>query len=76
MYSISNLQLAVAKAKTKSKAISNIGIYKFQYCCGHKITKNKRSKNIMSSISAQEGLAFELVPSESMAKIDQIISKI
>jgi hypothetical protein len=30
----------------------------------------------MSSISAQEGLAFELVPSESMAKIDQIISKI
>ena len=30
----------------------------------------------MSSISAQEGLAFELVPSESMVKIDQLLSKI
>jgi hypothetical protein len=30
----------------------------------------------MSSVSAQEGLSFELVPSDSMAKIDQILSKI
>jgi hypothetical protein len=30
----------------------------------------------MSSVSTQEGLVFELVPSESMAKIDQLISKI
>jgi hypothetical protein len=28
------------------------------------------------SSSAQDGLAFELVPSESMAKIDQLLSKI
>ena len=28
------------------------------------------------SSSVQDGLAFELVPSESMAKIDQLLSKI
>jgi hypothetical protein len=28
------------------------------------------------SSSAQDGLAFELVPNESMAKIDQLLSKI
>jgi|GEM_PF-3519068 len=30
----------------------------------------------MSSISALGGLAFELVPNEAMAEIDQILSKI
>ncbi len=29
----------------------------------------------MSITNAQEGLAFELVPSQSMAKIDQILNK-
>jgi hypothetical protein len=30
----------------------------------------------MTNISAQEGLAFELLPNEAMTKIDQILSKI